>query len=285
MNEHLKKIMRPVWRRAKRIYVRTGSHLRRLPEFMIPGEAKCGTYSVHNYLAGHPRVIMASEKEPNYFNNHFYFGVNWYRHFFPWIWRPGLTGEASADYFFHPRSAPNIARMLPECKLILVFRDPVERAYSQYRHNLKPKPWIQDGRPDISENLSFEDALEAEEERLEGEREKLLADERYFSWNHEHYSYKARGRYIQQLEYWLKYFDIGQMLIIQSEEMAVETQAVYSRILAFLGLPEFTLPEVKKYHVNPNQRPMAESTRRQLKEYFEPYNQQLYSKLDISWRW
>lgn len=285
MKEIMRKILRPVWRRCKPLYIAVSSRMRKLPEFLIPGEAKCGTYAVHHYLSQHPAILMAKEKEPHFFNNNFYLGVNWYRQFFPWLWQKKLTGESSADYFFHPRSAPNIARILPECKLVIVFRDPVERAFSHYRHNLRPKPWIRDGRPEISENLSFEDALEAEEERLSGERDRLLADPRYYSWNHEHYSYKARGRYIEQLEYWMNYFDRSQMLIIQGEELALATQEVYDRILSFLGLPGYSLPDTRRYHENPVKGQMRDETRLRLKEYFEPYNRRLYEKLNVSWRW
>ena len=92
---------------------------------------------------------------------------------------------------------------MPDARLVALVRDPVDRALSHYQHEVAL------GR----EPLSFEDALAAEDERLRGEVERLLADPRYFSrewWSH---TYKARGRYAEQLERWLEVFPHEQLLI------------------------------------------------------------------------
>ena len=76
------------------------------------------------------------------------------------------TGEASPYYLFHPHVPGRVAEHLPRVKLIAMLRDPVERAYSGYQHEV--------GRG--FETLSFEEAIEAEPGRLEGERERMIAD-------------------------------------------------------------------------------------------------------------
>ena len=100
--------------------------------------------------------------------------------------------------------------LVPDARLVVLVRNPVDRALSHYQHEVAL------GR----EPLSFEDALAAEDERLRGEEERLLADPRYFSrewWSH---TYQARGRYAEQLERWLAVFPQEQLLIVPSDDLA-----------------------------------------------------------------
>ena len=108
-------------------------------------------------------------------------GLRWYRSHFPLeaggrhIARPGLrpaiAGEASPYYLFHPLAAERLARDFPAIRIIVNLRDPVERAYSHY------KEATYHGR----ETLSFEAALDAEDERLRGEAERIVAEPGYLS--------------------------------------------------------------------------------------------------------
>jgi hypothetical protein len=278
--------LRPAWRYAKRSWHALQAPFRKLPEFLICGEVKCGTFAMYHYLSQHPRVIMCPDKEPHFFNTVFRYGLPWYKSHFPWIWTSYRSGEATADYFFHPRSAPRISQILPDVRCILLFRNPVERAFSHYRHNLKKKPWMKHSRTEgVSETLSFEEALHAEEERLAGERERLINEPDYYSWNHEHYSYKARGRYVEQLEHWYKHIDPAQCLVLQSEALRADKQAVFERVCTFLELPPAPLEDDRDYHVTEVKRTMDSKTRELLAAYFEPYNERLYSLIGERWDW
>jgi hypothetical protein len=86
--------------------------------------------------------------------------------------------------------------VLPHVKIIALLRNPVDRAYSHYYHEVRKK----------RETLSFEDAIKAEEERLHGEFEKLIKNERDTSFNYIHYSYLARGICVDQLQRWNNFF-------------------------------------------------------------------------------
>src|SRR4029077_7708086 len=87
------------------------------------------------------------------------------------------------------------------------------------------------------EPLSFEDALAAEDERLRGEVERLLADPRYFVREWGSHTYTARGRYSEQLERWLEVFPREQLLIVPSDELAAEPAETHARVLDFLRAP------------------------------------------------
>src|SRR5205814_1850504 len=86
------------------------------------------------------------------------------------------------------------------------------------------------------EQLSFEEALAREDERMQGEVERMLRDAAYFShawWN---YTYAARGRYAEQLERWFEAFPREQVLVLLTDELAADTAGAYRRVLDFLGV-------------------------------------------------
>ena len=122
---------------------RSPGHGRLLPDFVIIGTAKSGTTSLYAWLCEHPCVEPATHKEVHYFDYNYYRGVDWYRAHFPTVrerdafaathGRPFLTGEASPSYISHHWVPERLAGLLPQAKLLVVLRDPVQRAYSQFQ--------------------------------------------------------------------------------------------------------------------------------------------------------
>src|SRR5689334_8975756 len=127
-------------------YRNSTSQLRLLPDFIIIGAQKGGTTSLYNYLIEHPLIKSARRKEVHYFDRNFHKGVSWYKAFFPTslekyyaeniLKKDFITGEGSPEYLFYPHCAEKAVRVLPQAKIIALLRNPVDRAYSQYRHNL-----------------------------------------------------------------------------------------------------------------------------------------------------
>ncbi len=235
--------------------------MRAPPDFVIIGTQRGGTSSLYWYLIQHPMIAPAARKEAHYFDLHYDRGIDWYLREFPEDRPRGvLTGEASPYYMFHPCAAERCARDLPEAKIVALLRNPVDRAYSHYHHEVRK------GR----EELSFEDALEAEEERLAGEREKLLADPSYRSEPWQRWSYQARGRYAEQLEVWREKFEVERMLIVESEKMFADPAGVCGRVLEFLGLPPASGIAYRRRNEG-SYEPMAEETRRRLAASFRVF--------------
>ncbi|HXS47682.1 MAG TPA: sulfotransferase domain-containing protein, partial [Solirubrobacterales bacterium] len=174
---------------------RTNAGQRPLPDFLIIGAQKGGTTSLHAYLSEHRRVSPSSTKEVHFFDHAYDRGLGWYRaHFQRSAKAPlSLSGEATPYYLFHPLVPARVAETLPESRLIVILRDPVDRAFSHHNHELALG----------FEDLPFEEAIEREPERLEGEQERILEDPGYRSFAHQHHSYVSRGRYAEQLERWL----------------------------------------------------------------------------------
>ncbi len=186
-----------------------------------------------------------------------------------------IVGEASPSYLFHPQAPERAAALVPEARLIAILRDPVERAHSHYQHEVSL------GR----EELPFEEALEAEEERLAGELERMRSDPSYFShawWN---YTYLARGRYAEQLERWQAYFPVERLLVLSNEELATRPGETYARVLEFLGAPPHALDAYPRVY-DRDYAPMSPEAERRLVEYFAEPNQRLYELLgrDLGWR-
>ncbi len=263
-----------IWQ-SEQFWRRQTGGLRLLPNFIIIGAQRCGTTTLYHYLVQHPQVAEASVKEVHYFDLDFTKGTPWYRsHFITSIYksyiervtkRNLLVGEASPYYIFHPHVPKRVAQLLPSAKLILLLRNPVDRAYSHYYNEIR---W---GFETVS---SFEKAIDIEAERLAGEVDKMMADEHYYSYNHHHFSYLARGIYLEQVERWLKFFDREQLLILKSEDFYRQTPAVFKQVLDFLNLPTWELPNYKNYNRADNPK-IAPLTRKRLLDYFAPHNRRL----------
>ena len=258
--------------------------LRVLPDFVIIGAQKAGTSSLYRYLASHPSVAPAARKEVHYFDWAFERGTSWYRAHFPTALyrrvfdattrRRLLVGEASPYYLFHPHVPRRLRALLPQAKLIVLLRDPVERTLSSYHHQVRR------GR----ESLPFDDAIARETDRLAAEVERLQQDELYKSAVHRNFSYLARGIYADQLALWFEHFPRDQFLILRSEDFFNDTATIFREVLDYLQLPAWQPESFRRFNAA-DYPPMDAETRRQLVEYFAPHNARLYELLQRDFEW
>jgi len=259
--------------------------IRILPSFIIFGVPRCGTTSLYNYLVQHPSIIPALTKEINFFALNFLKGVSWYKMHFPIILEKYkirkdfrdyfMTGEGSATSIYHPHASSRIKKTIPNVKLIVMLRNPVDRALSQYFKIVKI------GR----EKLSFEEAIKAEEGRIRDERKKMLQEENYYSLKIHRFSYLSGGKYIEYLKPWFDLFSKEQILVLKSEDLYEEPAKIYKKTLKFLNLPEWELPQYKKYNYLDDKPKMNPIIRKNLVDYFRPYNEKLYKYLGKNFRW
>jgi hypothetical protein len=264
---------RKVLRGGYRTYGRATAGLRPLPDFLILGAQKAGTTALYAYLRWHPEITGPSFKEVSFFDRHYAKGERWYRAHMP-VRRRSLVGEASPSYLFHPLAPERVARLLPDARLIALLRNPVDRAFSHYQHEVAL------GR----EPLSFEAAVDREEERMQGELDRMLRDPSYFSlawWN---YTYVARGRYAEQLERWFASFPREQLLVLFTEELSADTARTYRRVLGFLGVGARDLESYPRIF-DRDYPGMHSVTRARLDKEFEGPNRRLASLLgrDLPW--
>jgi hypothetical protein len=253
-----------------------------LPDFVIIGAQRSGTtFLYRRLLSQHPNVEPAATKEVRYFDRwkKYSRGERWYHAQFPSpTWKEGrrsITGEASPNYLFHPHAARRMAEMIPEVRLIVLLRNPVDRAYSGYHLQV---------RKGFESLPTFEDAIREEEARLRGERKKMLKDERYDSYDHRRFSYLARGIYVDQLIEWSRFFSRKKILILKSEDLFEHPIESLKFIWSFLDLPDWE-PESLKPRKKRKYPPMNPVTRQQLHTYFKPHNERLYEYLGVDLGW
>jgi hypothetical protein len=265
------------------------SRFRGRPDFIVIGAKRGGTTSLYNYLLEHPSVQPLFPgrqhiKGAHYYDSQFPRGLDWYRSHFPLeigdrhLVRPGIvpavTGEASPYYLFHPLAAERLAHDFPDVRLVVNLRDPVERAYSHFKERCKHG----------GESLGFEEALEAEDERLRGEQERIVSQSGYRSVEHEDHSYLAQGRYLGMLERWFSFFPREQFHISASEDFYADPNRVVNSVWSFLGLPPHTLESRKRHNYIPAED-IRPATRERLQREFAEHNRELERLLGRSLPW
>ncbi len=298
------------------------------PDFFLIGGAKCGTTSFAAYLPGHPQVVPWQVKEPNY-----------------WSWRrpntrqyqalftnihpldvvgPGqqLAGDYSTSSLLHPMVPRRLVASLPDVKIVLMLRNPIDRAYSHY---------MMSQRSGLEGDQSF-DAIVRREANLVPE---LLAAHRrgfqnplgessycyrdingntlYFPLHNQQWtprpfktdtdlqafyftSYVFRSIYYDQVLRWLTLFPRRHMHIIKSEAFFADPAKHMAEVSSFLGLPPhgFSKKELKRHYAGSGTgdwspakkyQAMRTETRQFLRQLFAPYNDKLYGLLGEDYGW
>lgn len=186
-----------------------------LPNFLVVGAQKSGTTSLHEILSEHPQVNMSQTKEINYFtlDKNYRKGLEFYSSFFgsPRLEDSIATGESSPGYMCYPEVAEKIKRDLGDVKIIMILRDPIKRAFSQY--------W--DNRRQLSEPLSERDIvhLYLKKDYVPGER-----------------GYFSRGVYINYLKLYDKIFGRENLHIMFLEDLISSPKKELQNLYEFIGV-------------------------------------------------
>jgi len=245
-----------------------------LIDLLIIGAQRAGTTSLYNYITQHPNVAKASSKEIHFFDNNYDKGIDWYLNHFPLstINSDMVTGEATPYYIFHPLARKRIQETIPEVKLIVLLRNPVDRAFSHYNHT----------RRQGNETLTFEEAIRLELLTLPVEKKKVQQGN--YSAIHQKLSYLERGIYVDQLKKWFDVFPKKQFLILKSEDFFSNPLKILNEIFQFLNIPKLELKDFEKLQSFEYQK-MTHETREKLEEFFKPLNEKLYMLLNKDFDW
>jgi hypothetical protein len=244
------------------------------PDFLIVGAQRCGTTTMFKTLIQHPDVVRpVIRKGIHYFDKSYDRGERWYRGHFPLAvttrlrggsGQRAITGESSPYYMFHPLARQRLASDLPGVKLIVLLRDPVIRAYSGHSHELARG----------FEDLSFEEAVTAEPERIAGEREKLMADPGYDSFHWQHHAYVTRGQYIEQLRALEHLVGRERMCVVDSGDFFMDPEPVFDEVREFLGLAPCSEIAFEQHNAR-SRSPLSEELRTRLEVHYAPYDDEL----------
>jgi hypothetical protein len=277
-------------RRAVRLRPGRG---RVLPDFLLVGAAKCGTTSLFDWICAHPLVARPStngrpRKELLFFDYNFRRGADWYRQHFPLErerheferehGRPFLTGEATASYLTGYWVPGRVREVVPDVKLIVTLRNPIDRAYSAFQMSC---------REGLEKCESFEEALSLEPERLAGELERVRSDPYYnppLPPPLGYWSYLHRSRYADHVARWLELFRPEQVLFLRFEDLVADPFGALETVYGFLELPPHRAHELRKLNAATYDE-MSPRTRAELVEHFRPYNQRLRNLTGIDFGW
>lgn len=188
------------------------------PNFFIVGAGKCGTTSLYKYLRQHPEVFMPDRKELHFFSTDLkrrnriteqdYFGL------FQYAGTSKCIGEASADYIYSRAACSRIKELLPDSKIIIALRNPVDKVYSTHAYAL----WR--GREEFDD---FEEALAKDYQYRERKRPRRR-------------KYIDGARYAKYVRMYLELFGRDQVHIVLFEDMVSDPERVFKELCHFLEI-------------------------------------------------
>lgn len=214
-----------------------------LPNFLIIGAAKGGTTSLYEYFNQHPEIYMSPVKEPRFFaleNDELNFQnpdrainqtsittLSEYLKLFDKVNREVAIGEASPLYMYSPKAVERIAYYIPDTKLIAILRNPVDRAYSCYKHLIALEPY------------SFTEALKFENDRIKK------------NWAHL-WHYRQGGYYYIQLQRYFQRFDRQQIRVYLFDDLKLDPLSIIHDAFEFLNVNSSFVPDLSHKNVSNN---------------------------------
>ncbi|XP_009565773.2 heparan sulfate glucosamine 3-O-sulfotransferase 4 [Cuculus canorus] len=255
---------------------------KRLPQALIIGVKKGGTRALLEAIRAHPDV-RAVGTEPHFFDRNYEKGLEWYRNVMPKTLDGQITMEKTPSYFVTNEAPRRIHSMAKDTKLIVVVRNPVTRAISDYTQTLSKKPEIP-----TFEVLAFKN------------RTLGLIDA---SW-----SAIRIGIYALHLENWLQYFPLSQILFVSGERLITDPAGEMAKVQDFLGLKRIVtekhfyfnktkgFPCLKKPEDSSAPRCLGKSKGRthpkidpdvihRLRKFYKPFNVMFYQMTGQDFQW
>ena len=216
-----------------------------LPDFLIIGVQRAGTTWLYTQLKKHPDICMGKHrKEISYFDKYYDRGEQWYKAFFEQCEKEKIIGEVSPNYIYDTNCAERIYKLVPEVKLIIVLRNPINRAYSQYKKKVV----------DFGNKKSFMENLKNMRKIPE------------------------RGLYYKQIKRYLKYFSRNNIRFLIFEEMTNNPEENLRKVFGFLGVNPSFLPDGYQKNVNPSEMPRFH----RLYIFFKKVGERLH-EYNLSW--
>jgi len=265
---------------CKRHFYGVTGPLRVLPDFLVIGSVRSGSTSLYYNICNHPSILPAAYDEIGFFDSNYHLGMNWYRSMFPLKrdmnrirnkTKYALTGEDTPFYFWKIDAAKRISEVLPKIKLIAILRNPVQRAYSNYNLGLRAG----------TEKLTFEEAIRKELDTL---TENKISAENIFKFCDVRRSNIAKSLYIYQMKIWFERFSKNRLFIISTEEMSNSPSHTMNQVYEFLDLPKYEHAFFEKRKKMSYDK-MSDSIRKELEEFFKPYNEELFKLIGRSFNW
>ena len=274
-----------------------------LPSFLILGGSRSGNTSLFAHLIEHPNIIPGSMKEVYFFQYFTNNKTSFYRSQFPIKRKNLITCDSTSSYFVHPLIPARVHKLLPSAKLIVILRNPVERAYSEFHYTVALGL-------ELTEN--FEDVIKSELKRIEIGNKKPELKIENTNYKHFTFSHLRDGLYAQHLERWLKFFSKEQLLVLHTKDLYTNLDQTLSETFEFLNLPKYQIENrIEKNKIDKirplsgherniyknidsktrtlfnvqNYPEMKSETRKFLQDFFRPHNEKLFEMIGRRFDW
>lgn len=240
-----------------------------LPNLMIIGAQKSGTSSLHHYIKQSKYILGSKPKELHYFDRHYALGLNWYKYHFPRLQKFKDSGakyvfESTPNYLFEEACLPRIKRDVPDCKFIIILRNPVDRFISNYQHQKRRQ----------KEHRSIDEVIEFAINN--------------FSKNADDSSskYLRRGIYVDQILRWESVFSKEKILVLDSEVFFSNPMSSWRQIASFLDIPaDENLNKVWRNSGHNNDTNISTINLNMLENFYNPHNAKLGEYLQDTFGW
>lgn len=237
------------------------------PRVLLIGAQKSGTTSLFKYLKPHPNFRKPKQKELHYFDLHYDKQHEWYAKQFPRVSmfnKHAATMDASTGYLVIPAAAKRAHALLPDATIVAILRNPVSRAISHYKHNIRR------GRIQGSFEQTLNKADSTIQAALASTPKEQLGIEYFQS------SYKLGGQYAEHLQRWLEYYPASQIRVFHAESFFNAPQPVVDKLTDDLSIPRHTLKDTVAHNASAkSSRSITKQTLQQLQEHYAPHNAKL----------
>ncbi len=246
-----------------------------LPDFIIIGTVRSGTTSLYYNICEHPSVLPAAYDEIGFFDSNYHLGIKWYQSMFPKQKQMeeikkntgfAVTGEDTPFYFWKKEAIDRIFQYLPNVKIIAIFRNPIDRAFSNYNLGVRMK----------TEKSTFEETIDEEIKFLEKNSFREAIDRKR--------SYVTKGIYENQIQNWLKIFPNKQIHMISTEEMEKKPIETLQKVFKFLDIPDYRITNPQKQK-SADYKKMDFKTRQKLLEFYRPHNERFFDIIKQRFDW
>lgn len=226
----------------------------KVPNFLIGGAAASGTSQLASMLIRHPDIYLPEQMrpEPHYFYKSWEYTKpleSYLQQYFTDVTCERAIGERSSSYLYKPDVAKRVQAVFPTMRWVFCLRNPIERAFANYRYTLL----------EGFEDLSFEDALEHEAERITTVKDQFQEIQPH--------DYTGRGFYGRQLQHLLQYFPLTSVCCLKSEILRADPIEQTRQVCSFLGVDSTFTPHIAPTFTSPSVYNPA--IQKQCRDYFQ----------------
>ena len=252
--------------------------LRKLPDFLVIGGKRCGTTTLYEFLKQHPSISNPPFDHMGFFDDNYKLGIDYYKSFFPIKNKKNdlmINYDVTTSYLANPHVPERMFKHMPNVKLIILLRNPIARAWSEYNTNLRAdknydtfETYIENELNDLK-NYDFSDKVKNNDYDLTNPNE----------------NYLKKGLYVYYLKKWFNVFPKKNFLILSTETFAKNEDYVFTKIFEFLNLPKYEIKNLKQMSKTTYHNTLNPKTKMKLDKFFESPNKELFKLIEQEFTW